>query len=112
MRNSLFRSGDTSPWTAPARSALILLLAFLLPASPLAAQTGGPMLYPKGNVLVDGREVNAAIALFAGDKVQTSASGTASLTAPGSTVLLSPNTFFTYGQGALEVGCGHLLVTT
>jgi hypothetical protein len=70
------------------------------------------MLFPQGKVLVDGKDVNAPIGLFAGDKVQTAASATASLTALGTTVLLSPNTVLTYGQGALEMGCGHLLVTT
>jgi hypothetical protein len=112
MKNQLFRSGDTCVFAALLRSALVLLMAGLLPASQLAAQTGGPMLYPQGKVLVDGRQVNAPLGLFAGDRVQTSAEASASLTALGSSVLLSPNTFFTYGQGALEVGCGHLLVTS
>lgn len=70
------------------------------------------MLYPKGKVLVDGRDVNSPISLFAGDKVQTTTSASASLTAVGSTVLLSPNTVLTYNPKALEMGCGHLLVTT
>lgn len=78
----------------------------------MAAQTNRPMLYPQGQVLVNGREVNVPIGLFGGDKVQTAASATASLTAVGATVLLSPNTVLTYGQGTLEMGCGHLLVTT
>lgn len=78
----------------------------------MAAQANGPMLFPQGKVLVDGKQVNAPIGLFAGDKVQTAASATASLNAVGTTVLLSPNTVLTYGQGALEMGCGHLLVTT
>lgn len=110
MKTLPFHSGDTSTWNA--RSFLAFVLVFLLPASQIAAQTNGPMLYPQGKVLVDGKDVNAPIGLFAGDKVQTAASATASLTALGATVLLSPNTILTYSQGALEMGCGHLLVTT
>ncbi len=110
MKSSSFHSGDTS--ICNLRSLLSFLLVFLLPASQIAAQTTGPMLFPQGKVLVDGKDINAPIGLFAGDKVQTAASATASLTAVGTTVLLSPNTVLTYGQGALEMGCGHLLVTT
>jgi hypothetical protein len=110
MKSSSFHSGDS--FICHLRSFLSFLLVFLLPASQIAAQTNGPMLFPQGKVLVDGKYVNAPIGLFAGDKVQTAASATASLTAVGTTVLLSPNTVLTYGQGALELGCGHLLVTT
>ena len=110
MKRSLFHSGDT--FICNARFFLSLFLVFLLPVGQTAAQTDGPMLYPQGKVLVDGKLVNAPIGLFAGDKVQTAPSATASLTALGATVLLSPNTVLTYGQGALEMGCGHLLVTT
>src|SRR5438045_3664237 len=110
MKISPFHAGDTSTWNA--RCFLILFLVFLLPASQMAAQTNGPMLYPAGKVLVDGKDVTTPMGLFAGDKVQTAASSNASLTALGSTVLLSPSTSLTYNQGALEMGCGHLLVTT
>jgi hypothetical protein len=110
MQISPFHSGDTSTWNF--RGFLVFLLVFLLPASQLAAQTNGPMLYPTDKVLVDGKDVTAPIGLFAGDKVQTAASATASLTALGTTVLLFPNTSLTYSQGALEMGCGHLLATT
>jgi hypothetical protein len=110
MKRLSFHSGDI-----PARNTrcvLVLLLVFLLPASQLAAQSEGPMLYPQGKVLVDGRDINSPTALFTGDKVQTAASATASMTALGSTVLLSSGTSLTYNQGALEMACGHLLVTT
>ncbi|HSB74403.1 MAG TPA: hypothetical protein VLC12_02065, partial [Terriglobales bacterium] len=70
------------------------------------------MLYPNGKVTVDGKPVSAPLGLFAGDKVQTEAAAGASLTAPGSTVLLSPNTVLTYGASGLQLGCRHLLVTT
>jgi hypothetical protein len=110
MRSSLFHSGDSS--ICNLRSFLCSFLVLLLPVSQIAAQTTGPMLFPQGKVLVDGKNVNAPVGLFAGDKVQTAPSATASLTALGATVLLSPNTALTYGQGALEMGCGHLLVTT
>jgi len=112
MEASPFHYPDGSAWNARARKVLIFSLALLLPASQLAAQIAGPMLYPKGEVLVDGRNTSGPIALFAGDKVQTGASASASLTAVGSTVLLSPNTVLTYNPKGLEMGCGHLLVTT
>jgi hypothetical protein len=112
MKTLPFHSGDITIRNAPCRCFLAFVLALLLPASQLAAQTSGSMLYPKGNVLVDGRQVNNPQALFAGDKVQTDASASASLTTVGSTVLLSPGTFLTYNPSALEMGCGQLLVTT
>jgi len=110
MKSSLFHSGDRS--ICNLRHFLCSFLFFALPVSQIAAQTTSPMLFPQGKVLVDGKDVNAPVGLFAGDKVQTAASATASLTALGATVLLSPNTVLTYGQGALEMSCGHLLVTT
>jgi hypothetical protein len=97
--------------TCDIRCLLVFLLILLLPTAQLAAQANGPMLYPSGKVLLNGKDVNAPIGLFAGDKVQTSSSASASLTAVGSTVLLSPNSFLTYRPSALEMGCGHLLVT-
>lgn len=110
MKKLSFHCGDISARNS--RFFLVILLVFLLPATQLAAQTEGPMLYPQGKVLVDGRDINSPTGLFTGDKVQTAASATASMTALGATVLLSPSTFLTYNQGALEIGCGHLLVTT
>jgi hypothetical protein len=110
MTTLLFHCGDTSTWNT--RCFVTLLLILLLPTAQLAAQANGPMLYPSGKVLVDGKDVHAPIGLFAGDNVQTSSSASASLTALGSTVLLSPNSFLTYNPSALEMGCGHLLVTT
>ncbi|HEX6908249.1 MAG TPA: hypothetical protein VF154_16655, partial [Terriglobales bacterium] len=71
MTTSSFHYPDASTWNARARRVLIFCVAFLLPASQLAAQTASPMLYPKGEVLVDGRDTSGPIALFAGDKVQT-----------------------------------------
>jgi hypothetical protein len=112
MKALSFHYPDASTGNARARRVLIFCLALMLPASQLAAQTAGPMLYPKGKVLVDGRDVSNPIALFAGDKVQTSDSASASLAAVGSTVLLSPNTILTYNPQGLEIGCGRLLVTT
>jgi hypothetical protein len=112
MKTLPFHSRDNSTWSIRFRGFLACLLAFLFPASQLVAQTGGPMLYPQGKVLVDGRGVNNPLALFAGDKVQTDTGASASLTAVGSSVLLSPNTYLVYDPGALQVGCGHLLVTT
>ena len=110
MKRLSFHCRDIS---APnTRCFLVIFLVFLLPATQLSAQTQGPMLYPHGKVLVDGRDINRPTALFTGDKVQTAASATASMTAVGATVLLSPGTSLTYNQDALEIGCGHMLVTT
>ncbi len=112
MKTLAFHSGDISTWNIRFRCSLACLLAILFPASQLAAQTSGPMLYPQGKVLVDGKDVNNPLALFAGDKVQTDANASASLNAVGSTVLLSPQTYLVYDPSALQMGCGHLLVTT
>jgi hypothetical protein len=87
-----------------------LLLTF--PLAQLAAQTNNPMLYPKGEVSINGKKTARATAVFSGDVVKTGADSSASLAALGSTMLVSPNSVFTYRSNAVDVDCGGMLVTT
>src|SRR5579871_1858690 len=112
MHNSMFRSRDRYERRSRLCCLLSCALALIVPVSQAAAQADSPMLYPKGKVIVDGKEAGRPMALFPGEKVQTAPGASASLTALGSSVLLSPNTSLTYDNNTLQIGCGDVLVTT
>jgi hypothetical protein len=84
----------------------------VLPLAQLAADTDGPILTPKGNVTINGKKTTRPTALFSGDTIQTTDDSSASMTALGSSMLVSANSLFTYGSNVVEVGCGDVLITT
>ncbi len=66
----------------------------------------------QGNVTVNGSRVENTTTIFAGDKIQTSESSTANITAQGTMVQMSPNSSATFSDKSLDLGCGSALVTT
>lgn len=77
-----------------------------------SAQTSGPILYPKGEVTVNGKLSTRPSPLFVGDKIQTAAISSATLTALGSNVLVFPNSSLIYESNRVEIGCGEVSITT
>lgn len=87
----------------------ILLVVF--PATVLAAPMGGT-LRSTGNVQVDGKPVPASSTVFQGDRIQTGADATATLTTDGSTVLIAGSSSLILGDNVLDLSCGTAMVTT
>jgi hypothetical protein len=91
---------------------LAVVLAVILPAATMSAETHAAMLYSAGAVTLNGVESERSSAIFAGDSIQTPANGLVSLTAEGSTVLLGPSSSLVYQGTAVELGSGTATVTT
>src|SRR5258707_5338343 len=70
------------------KAALSLVLAMLLPAQLLAADSASAMLYSNGTAWVNGSTVPKSAAVFAGDLVQTRPDSSANLNASGSSVMV------------------------
>jgi hypothetical protein len=78
----------------------------------MSAETHAAMLYAAGAVTLNGVGSERASAIFAGDSIQTPASGLVTLTAEGSTVLVGPSSTLVYQGTAVELGAGTATVTT
>lgn len=87
------------------------ILLVLFPAS-LTAQTAQATLQAKGPVTVNGNQVPGSTTVFAGDRIETMAGGTASLSAQGLSVVVPPQSSVIFGDRALDVGCGGAVVST
>ena len=66
-----------------------LALVFVFPAAMFAADTGA-MLVPSGKVSVNGAAVARSTAAFPGDRIETAANSGVTLTLPGSSVQVAP----------------------
>lgn len=87
--------------------ALILLCPMTLLASPAQAT-----VQAQGTVRVNGSNVPSSTTIFAGDKVETLAGSTATISAQGTMIQLDPNSSAIFSDKALDLGCGSALVTT
>src|SRR5712671_7138528 len=94
------------------KAALSLVLAMLLPAQLLAADSASAMLYSNGTAWVNGSPVPKSAAVFAGDLVQTRPDSTAHLNANGSSVMVLADSLVKFQGPAVEVEHGAVRVTT
>lgn len=90
-------------------TACALLLFFPLTMFALPAQG---TVQAQGTVTVNGALVTNSTTVFAGDKIQTGANSTATISSQGTVVQLEPNTSAIFSDKALDLGCGSALVTT
>ena len=90
-------------------TAFVLLLFF--PATMVAAPALGTV-QAQGPVTVNGASVSTTAAVFPGDKIQTGASGMATVSAHGSMAQLGPDTTAILTDRALDLGCGTAVLTT
>ncbi|MGB9104698.1 MAG: hypothetical protein WCC59_08070 [Terriglobales bacterium] len=86
------------------------MLAVILPAATMSAETHAAMMYATNAVMLNGADRSSAV--FAGDSIQTPANGAVRLTAEGSTVMVGPLTTLVYEGDALRLGSGSTMVTT
>ena len=94
------------------RSALSFVLAMLLPAQLLGADSASAMLYSNGTAWVNGGTVPKSAALFTGDLVQTRQDSTANLSASGSSVMVLADSLVKFQGSAVELEHGAVRVST
>lgn len=92
-----------------------MLIAFT-PASLLAADAdpGGAMVYGRGKepVLLNGKPLPRSSAVFPGDLIQTPSESVATLDAPGSGIIVYPDSMVKFEQNSVSVQHGSLSVGT
>jgi len=86
-------------------------LLWLLPVSLAAAPAVGT-IQAQGPVTVNGAPVSNTTSVFSGDKIQTGASGMATVSAHGSMVQLGPESTAIFTDRVLDLGCGSAVLTT
>jgi hypothetical protein len=87
-------------------AALLLLVQLVGQTQP------GAMLQSAGTVNINGKAAPSSIAIFPGDRVETTQDGSATLLSQGSIVRLRGNSSFTYGNNLIDFGCGSTTVST
>jgi len=93
-------------------SALSLVLAMLVPAQLLAADSASAMLYSNGTAWVNGSTVPKSAAVFDGDLVQTRPDSSANLNASGSSVMVLADSLVKFQGSAVELEHGAVRVST
>ena len=96
--------------TSTARFIAAVLL-FFFPLTMTAAPAVAT-IQAQGPVSVNGSPVPSTSSVFPGDKIQTGATGMATVSAHGSMVQLGPETTAIFNDRALDLGCGTAVLTT
>jgi preprotein translocase subunit YajC len=91
--------------------ALSLILALVFPLTGFAADVSA-MLQPQGAATVNGAIMVHSTALFSGDRVVTSNGSAGTITIPGSTINIAPQSSAVYGGGNFEIMIGGASVVT
>jgi hypothetical protein len=94
------------------RNTFCWLIMASLPASLLAGDSGAAMLYAKGTAWLNGAPVQHSSAIFPGDVVQTKNDALANISAPGSNVVVLPDSVLKYEGSALSLERGSVTVAT
>lgn len=97
---------------AMTRHAIALSACLLLGSAMLAAQTGGAMLYANGTVNVNGQLAGNSSSVFAGDRIDVTASSAGSINRTGSSVVISPNSSIEYEPSSIDVIDGTARIST
>lgn len=94
------------------RSALSIVLAMLIPAQLLAADSASAMLYSNGTAWINGTTVPKSAAVFSGDLVQTRPDSSANLSANGSSVMVLADSLVRFQGEAVEIEHGAVRIGT
>jgi hypothetical protein len=94
------------------RYVLCWVVFALFPMSLLAADSGAAMLYAKGTAWLNGSTVPNSSAVFPGDLVQTKTDSMADINAPGSSVMILPDSLVTFEGDSVAIDHGGVSVTT
>jgi len=82
------------------------------PAALVAADSGGAMLYGRGPVWLNGKPLPRSSAVFPGDLIQTQAESLATLDAPGTGVIVLPDSLVKFEANAVSLEHGSVSVAT
>jgi hypothetical protein len=94
------------------RKLVSFMMVAVLPASLLAADSAGAMLYAKGTAWLNGSAVPRSSAIFPGDLIQTKANSVANINATGSNALIIADSLVKFEGGTLDVEHGSVSVGT
>jgi hypothetical protein len=86
-----------------AGKSIALLLAIMLPASSVMAESRGAMLFVSNSALVNGAPVSRASAVFSGDKLSVPANSSVTINAPGSSILVPALSNVTYNGDSIAL---------
>lgn len=70
---------------------LAVLMAVVLPASIMSAETRGAMLFASNSAVLNGKPISSNTAIFAGDKIEVPSNSAATITVAGSSILVPSN---------------------
>ncbi len=90
----------------PLFRAVCWMMMLVFPASVALADTQAAMLQVAGAVRVNGQLVSRSAAVFQGDKIATGKDGATTLTAPGVSILLAPNSQLTFAGPQVSLDAG------
>lgn len=88
------------------------IMVVALPSSMIMADVASAMLNATGTVTVNGSPVSRSTAVFPGDRIQTAGNGFATLTAEGTSVLMSGNSSLVLYEQQVDLGCGGAVINT
>ena len=78
------------------RKTIALILAMAFPASLMAADSQGAMIYASNSVIVNGNQIAKTSAIFPGDKVTVPVNSSAKIMLKGSSVVVPKSTTLTF----------------
>jgi hypothetical protein len=90
------------------------MMIAVTPAAVVASdvESGAAMLYGKGTVWLNGKPVPHSSAVFPGDMIQTEPQSIATLDAPGSGIIVFPDSLVKFEKNAISLERGSLSVAT
>ena len=96
------------------RSVICWMLIAMTPAAMFAAdgEAGAAMLYGKGTVWLNGKPLPRSSAVFPGDLIQTQQESVATLDAPGSGIVVLPDSLVKLQENAISLERGSVSVAT
>lgn len=74
-----------------------VLLAVMVPAAMMSAETSAAMMYVSGNAVVNGSGVQGSAAIFSGDKLQVPNNASVTVASHGSSILVAPGSSVVFG---------------
>lgn len=97
--------------TSMFRKACASLVVLATPFA-FAVNTGVAVLYGTGSVFLNGSQLSNSNAVTVGDVIQTKENGSASITAPGSSIAVQSNSIVRYHEDGVSLDRGALSVAT
>jgi hypothetical protein len=95
------------------RGLVSCVLAFLLPASLLAADSNAAMLHTNGAAWINGAHVpRSSAAIFYGDLLQTRSDSVANINQPGSSITVLADSLVQFQGSSLDIQHGGVTVST